>query len=110
MDIPASQLGGGAAIARNLQHPGHSLTKAHEDDLFSVWSTGWKVVILSVGNLFQFTRIKIKAPQILRIVGEISRQDRDIARATGSDGIVQVVLAEQGNAVASVRSRYVSVS
>src|ERR1700693_1898667 len=104
MDIPASQLGGGAAIARNLQHPGHSLTKAHEDDLFSVWRAGRKVVILSVGNLFQFPRIKIKAPQTLCIVGEISRQDRDVARATCSDCIVKVVLAEQGNAVASVGS------
>ncbi len=60
--------------------------------------------LVAVGNLFRFTRIEIKAPQILGIVGEIPRQDRDIARATGSDGIVQVVLAEQGNAVASVGS------
>ncbi len=54
MDIPASQLGGGAAVAGNLEHPGDSLTKAREDDLFPVWRAGWKVVAVLLPSVICF--------------------------------------------------------
>src|SRR6476646_4973187 len=110
MNIAPSQLGGGTAVAGNLHHLGHSLSKAHEDDLLSVWSTGRNVIILDVADLFQITRIQVKAPQIQGIVVDISGQYRDVARAAGGDGGIQGVLAQQRNPAASVGSCDVSVS